>query len=675
MTPPRAPRRHHSRSIHGETVADPWFWLRDRNDPETIAYLDAENRYTDAVMAPARALEAQLYAEMLGRIQETDSSVPFLQGGWEYITRMEQGKQYPIHCRQRPGSETHARTLLDCNALAAGHDYFSLAYSRVSPDGNVLAWAIDTDGSEVYTLRFRDLSTETSLPESITGVYYDAAWASDNLTFFYTTLDETRRPHRLWRHTLGSAEADTLVFEEPDARFNVSIDRTRSGRFLLLNVNSHTTTEYRFLDAGDATGEFQLLRPRSQDVEYFIEHQGGYFWMRTNEKAVNFRLLRALDTAPGEWTEVLAHNEEVTLEGMDGFREHLAITERADGLRRIRVIHTPDMAQHLVPFEEPVYTLFPERNEEYDTATLRFLYTSLVTPRTVYDYDMSTGERELKKRYAVLGGYDPHQYVSERIFATAPDGRQVPVSLVYRRGMRRDGTNPLYLNGYGSYGIVTEPAFSSDRISLLDRGFVFAIAHIRGSADKGRRWYETGKLLHKRNTFTDFIAAAEYLVAEGYTSPGKLVIVGGSAGGLLMGAVTNMRPDLFHAVVAHVPFVDVVNTMLDETLPLTVTEYEEWGNPNEPAFYQYIRSYAPYENVTAQHYPHILATAGLNDPRVPYWEPAKWVARLREVATGDRTMLLKTIMGAGHSGPSGRYERLAEKAFEYAFVLNVLERP
>ena len=678
MTPPRAPQRPHTRTLHGETVSDPWFWLRDRDDPATLAYLEEENAYTAFAMEPAKALEKQLYQEMLGRIQETDESVPYMLGGWEYFTRMVQGQQYPIHCRRRAGSTMEnpaaEQVLLDCNALAAGHDYFSLAFSRVSPDGNLLAWAIDTDGSEIYTLRFRNLVTETDLPDSIGGVYYDSAWASDNSTFFYTTLDESKRPHRLWRHTLESLAADTLVFEEPDARFNVGIDRTRSGEFLLLNVNSHTTTEFRFLDAAHPAGEFRLLQARAAGVEYFIEHQGGHFWMRSNQNAVNFRLLRTPDHQPGVWAEVLAHKEDVTLEGMDGFREHLAITERATGLRRVRILHTPAMAEHLVPFDEPVYTLYPERNEEYDTSKLRFLYTSLVTPRTVYDYDMSTGDRELKKRYAVPGGYDPAQYVSERVFATAPDGQQVPASLVYKRGLVRDGTNPVYLSGYGSYGIVTEPSFSSDRVSLLDRGFVYAIAHIRGSADMGRKWYETGKLLHKCNTFTDFIAVASHLVTAGYTAPRKLAIVGGSAGGLLMGAVTNLRPDLFHAVVAHVPFVDVVNTMLDESLPLTVTEYEEWGNPNDPAFYQYMRSYAPYENVTTRPYPHILATGGLNDPRVPYWEPAKWVARLRAVTTGRSTILLKTIMGAGHSGPSGRYHRLQEKAFEYAFVLRALEQ-
>jgi oligopeptidase B len=673
MTPPRAAQRPHARTIHGETVADPWFWLRDRNDPETIEHLEAENRFTEAFMEPARELEKKLYCEMVSRIQETDVSVPYREGNWEYFTRTEQSKQYQIHCRRPSGAPGGEQVLIDCNQLAAGHDYFSLAFWRVSPDGHVLAYAIDTDGSEVYTLHFRNLLLEIDLPETISGVYYDSAWASDNLTFFYTTLDESKRPHRLWRHALSAFEPDELVFEEPDARFNVGVHRTRSGRYLLLNVNSHTTTEFHYLNAEDPPGEFRLLQPRRQGVEYFIEHQGEHFWMRTNEEAVNFRLLRAPIGDLGFWTEVIPHSENTMIEDIDGFCDHVVVTERFEGLRRLRIIETDDMTEHFVPFEEAAYTVHTERNEEYNTRTLRFLYTSLVMPRSIYDYNMSTGERELKKQFAVLGGYDAGKYASERVFATAPDGQRVPISLVYRRGINGDGSSPLYLYGYGSYGIITEPSFSSDRISLLDRGFVFAIAHIRGSADMGRRWYETGKLLHKRNTFTDFIAAADHLVAEGYTSPQKLVIGGGSAGGLLMGAVANLRPELFRVVVAHVPFVDVVNTMLDDTLPLTITEYEEWGNPHIEKFYRYMRSYAPYENVTRQAYPHVLATGGLNDPRVPYWEPAKWVQKLRACTAGNGVILLKTIMGAGHSGPSGRYSRLEEKAFEYAFVLSALE--
>jgi oligopeptidase B len=655
---PKAVKLPNFRTIHGETVQDDWFYLRDREHPQTIPYLEAENRYTELLMAPSKALETELYTEMVGRIMETDESVPYRMGAFEYYTRTEKGRQYPILCRRGIQGVT-GEILLDCNALAEGHEYFSMAFDLMSPDGKTLAYATDTDGSEVYTLRFHALPNQ-DLPDTVTGVYYSAAWAADSRTFFYTTLDETKRPWRLWRHELGVAE-DVLVFEEPDARFNVSIDRSRSGKFLFLGVDSHTTSEVRYLDATDPTGAFRLLRERQQDVEYFVGHQGDSLFMRINDAGKNFRLMQAPASDPRQWTEVLPHRMDVSLERVDGFINHLVITERANGLKRLLVRDTRTGTDHFVSFDEPAYTISGERNEEYATSKFRFVYTSLITPRSVYDYDMDSRERDLKKRFAVLGSYDPANYASERVFAGA-----VPISLVYRKGIARTGT---YLYGYGSYGITTDPSFSAERISLLDRGFVFAIAHIRGSGDMGRYWYEDGKVFHKKNTFTDFIACAERLIELGYATPETLAIAGGSAGGLLMGAVTNMRPDLFRTVVAHVPFVDVVNTMLDETLPLTVTEYEEWGNPNEPNSYAYIRSYAPYENVETRPYPNILVTAGLNDPRVPYWEPAKWVAKLRDRKTDSNVIALKTNMGAGHGGPSGRYEKLKEKAFEYAFIL------
>ncbi len=665
---PVAQKIPHTVVIHDETMVDNWFYLRDRTHPATIPYLNAENEFTDGIMQPTAELETKIYDEMVGRIQETDSSVPVRYGGFEYYTRTENGKQYPIHCR-RPVPGGAEQILLDCNAMAEGHQYFSLAYDLVSPDSNLLAFAVDNDGSEVYTLRFKNLITGDMLADEIPNVYYGGAWA-DNTNFFYTTLDETKRPYRLWRHQLGTGTPDSLVYEETDGKFNISVERCRSGKFLLLGIDSHATSEARFLATSTPAGEFQVLRPRIQDVEYYAEHQGGFFWVRTDEDAINFRLLRAPDNDPSVWTDILPHREDVSIEGLDGFRDHLVVLERANGLKQLRVADTRcGFDSHVVAFDEPAYTVFPEGNEEYETTKLRFLYTSLVTPRSVYDYDMNTRERELKKRYAVLGGYDPANYISERIFATATDGVQVPISLVYRRGMQRDGGNPLYLYGYGSYGIITEPAFSSERISLLDRGWIFAMAHIRGSGDLGRQWYEDGKLLHKKNTFTDFIACAERLIAEKHTSADRLAIAGGSAGGLLMGAVMNLRPDLFHTVVAHVPFVDVVNTMLDETLPLTIAEYEEWGNPNERPSFDYMRSYAPYENVRRTAYPNVLVTAGLNDPRVSYWEPAKWVAKLRDMKTDSNVIVLRTNMGAGHGGPSGRYSRLKEKAFEYAFLL------
>ena len=663
---PKAPKFPHERTIHGEAVVDEWFYLRDRTHPDTLPYLEAENACTAEVMKPFKELRDRLYTEMVARIQETDTSVPWRFGGHVYYTRTEQGKQYPIFCRD------DCEVLLDCNQLAEGQKYFSLAFQRVSPDGRLLAYATDTDGSEIYTLRFRNLETGETLSGSVPGVYYSADWAADSRTFFYTTLDETKRPYRLWRMEAGMDEPPVLVYEEPDERFNVSIERTRSGRFMLLTIDSHITSEVRWLDAAMPAFEFRLFHPRRDDVEYFVEHQGGWFYIRTNANARNFRLLRAPvdDPAVERWVEVVAHREDVAIERVEGFEDHLVLFERADALKRLRVMRASDGDEHLVRFDEPVYTLFADRNEEYATTQFRLVYTSPITARSVFDYDMNTRELELKKRDAVLGGYDGANYVTARTWATAPDGVRVPISLAYRKGVVLDGRNPLYLYGYGAYGLITEPSFSSERISLLDRGFVFAIAHIRGSGDLGRRWYDDGKLLKKKNTFSDFIACAEHLVAERYTSPDRLAIAGGSAGGLLMGAVLNMRPDLFRVAVAHVPFVDVVNTMLDPTLPLTVTEYEEWGDPNDRKFYEYMRSYAPYENVIRAAYPNILVTAGLNDPRVSYWEPAKWVAKLRDLKTDGNVLLLKTNMGAGHGGPSGRYERLSEKAFEFAFVLS-----
>ncbi len=664
--PPAAPHSPQTRTVHGDTVIDNWFYLRDRENPHTIPYLEAENRFTAEATADQEPLRQELYAEMVGRIQETDISVPWKEGDWHYYTRTQEGLQYTVLCRK--GANGAEQVVLDGNALAAGHEYFSLAFDHVSPDGNTLAYAVNTDGSEVYTLRFRDLRTGELLPGEVSGVYYSAAWAADSRTFFFTTLDDTKRPYRLWKCVAGGNGAPELIFEEPDARFNVGIDRTRSAQFLLLTVSSHTTSEVWFAPAS-GMGSFVRIQERKQDVEYYVTHQGPYFYMRTNEDGRNFRLLRAPVAEAVIWEEVIAHRRNAALEEVNAFAGHLVVTERVEGLKQLCVIDSATGAQHSVEFGEPAYTFFEDQNEEYETQLFRFSYSSLTTPRSVYDYDMVSRERTLLKQYAILGGFDSANYVSERLTATSHDGTLVPISLVYRKSFERNGQAPLYLYGYGSYGIVTEPGFSAERVSLLDRGYAFAIAHIRGSGDLGRLWYEDGKLGHKKNTFLDFVACAEFLGANQYTSSDRLAIAGGSAGGLLMGAVTNLRPDLFRTVVAHVPFVDVVNTMLDETLPLTVTEYEEWGNPNVAADYAYIRSYAPYENVVPAEYPNILATGGLNDPRVPYWEPAKWVAKLRENNLGASTILLKTQMGAGHGGPSGRYEKLREKAFEFAFVL------
>ncbi len=674
-TPPVARAEPRVHTVHGETRIDDYFWLRDRSDPAAIQYLESENSYTAAVMRHTEALQERLYREMRGRIKETDLSVPERIDNYFYYSRTETGAQYPILCRTSGGVDAAEELLLDQNALAAEHTYFRIGVSEVSPDHRLLAYSVDTTGAEEFTLYIKDLSTGTLLRETISGTSLGVAWANDSRTLFYTVLDNARRPCRLFRHTVGTNPGtDSLVYFEPDESFFLDVNRTRSRRYLLLEIASHSTTEVRFLDADLPDGSFQIVQPRAPGIEYSVTHHADHFFITTNDAAPNFRLVRApiRDPSKENWSPVLPYRPSVKLDGADAFRGHLAIYEREDGLRQIRILDLLSAEEHLIRFPEPVYTVRPHENPEFDTTVLRFTYTSLVTPSSVIDYEMPTRSWTVRKETEVLGGYDRSCYRSERVFATAPDGNRVPVSLVFRTPLARDGSRPLLLNGYGAYGLSYDPAFSSNNLSLLDRGFVVAIAHVRGGEEMGRSWYETGKLLNKRNTFTDFIACAEHMIAEGYTSVDRLVINGGSAGGLLMGAVTNMRPDLFRVVLAEVPFVDVINTMLDASLPLTVIEYDEWGNPNDPAAYQYIRSYSPYDNVQPKDYPNILVTAGLNDPRVAYWEPAKWTARLRAMKTDTNRLLLRTNMGAGHGGASGRFDFLREIAFKYAFMLDVL---
>ena len=669
----RVERRVHT--LHGETRVDDYFWLRDRNDPEVLKYLEAENRYTRAVMQHTETLQEQLYQEMRGRIKETDLSVPERVDDYFYYSRTEAGGQYPILCRRHGSLEGPEEILLDQNPLAATHAYFKIGVSEVSPDHRLLAYSVDTSGAEEFTLYIKDLTTGQLLPESIANTSLAVTWANDSRTLFYTLLDHARRPCRLYRHTVGSSPTtDALVYFEPDESFFLDINRTRSRRYLLLDIASHSTTEVRFLDADYPEAGFQVVQPREFGIEYSVEHHDERFFITTNDDAPNFRLVQAPVTAPSKanWSPVLPYRPDIKLDETDAFRSHLVVYERQAGLRQIRVMNLASGDEYLIPFPEPVYTLRAHENPEFDTALLRFTYTSLVTPSSVVEYDMAERTWTVRKQTEVRGGYDPTLYRSERVFATAPDGERVPVSLVYREPLELNGQRPLLLNGYGAYGLSYDPSFSSNTLSLLDRGFVVAIAHVRGGEEMGRPWYEGGKLLNKRSTFTDFIAAAEHLVTAGYTSSDRLVINGGSAGGLLMGAVTNLRPDLFRVVLADVPFVDVVNTMLDATLPLTVIEYDEWGNPNDRAAYEYIRSYSPYDNIEAKDYPHILVTAGLNDPRVAYWEPAKWTARLRATKTNGNRLLLRTNMGAGHGGASGRYDFLREIAFKYAFVLDLL---
>jgi oligopeptidase B len=672
--PPRCPVVPRVELLHGEERRDDYHWLRDRGNPDTLAYLEAENRYTDAATAHTTALRDEIYAELVARIQETDLSVPEWYDGYFYYVRVEQGQQYPIHCRRRGSMDAAEEVILDQNILAAGHDYFRVGAAEPSPDGLLLAFSTDTSGAEEFTLFVKDLATGQLLPEAIPGTSYGVEWAADSRTLFYTLLDATRRPERLMRHRVGTNPTeDALVYHEPDGAFFLGIGKSKSQAYLVLELGSHTTTELRFLSADDPQGEFRLVRPREPGIEYDVAHHGERFFIVTNDGAENFRLMEAPVAAPerANWREALPYDPAVKLDGAEAFRNHLVLYERIEGLQRIRVLDLRSGALHVVAFPEPVYTIRRMGNPDFESSVLRFGYTSLVTPASVIDYQMDERRWELRKRTEVHG-YDASLYRSERLFACAPDGARVPVSLVWREPLVRDGSRPALLLGYGAYGSSYDPAFSSSYVSLLDRGFVVAIAHVRGGEELGRRWYDEGKLLRKRNTFSDFIAAAEHLVSEGYTAADRLAMSGGSAGGLLVGAVLNARSDLFRAAVADVPFVDVVNTMLDASLPLTVIEYDEWGNPQQREFYEYIRSYSPYDNITPQPYPHLLVTAGLNDPRVAYWEPAKWVARLRATKTDGNRLLLKTHMGAGHAGASGRYDYLREVAFKYAFLLDVL---
>lgn len=686
--PPVAKRLPHERSVHGRISEDPWFWLRDRDDPDVVAYLEAENAFTGARTAHTEALQERLFEEIRSRVQETDLSVPVRKGSWWYYTRTEEGREYPISCRRAAVGPERAydegaaeQVVLDQNVEAADHEYFSLGVFDVSLDHRLLAYAVDTTGGERHHLRFRDLDTGEDLPDEIADVYYGSAWAADHRHLFYVRPDDAMRPHQLWRHRLGSPTTDdVLVHQEDDERFFLGIDLTKDERFLVLHLGSKVTDECRILEAGDPTGAFRVVEPRRQDVEYGIEHHGDRFFVVTNaDGAENFKLVEAPEATPGRahWREVVPHRPDVKLSGIDVFTDHLLLFERAGGLQRIRVRRLSDGAEHTIDQPEAVGTATGSANPEFDTTVVRYSYQSMVTPPSVFAYDLDDRHRELLKQQPVLGGYDPERYVTERLWVPSEGGVEVPVSLVSRRDRPRDRPGPALLYGYGSYEASMDPYFSSIRLSLLDRGFVFAIAHIRGGGEMGRRWYLDGKLLNKRHTFTDFVAVAGHLCREGWTTPAQLAIRGGSAGGLLMGAVVNEAPAQFGAVVAEVPFVDCLNTILDPSLPLTVLEWEEWGNPLESVeYFDYIRGYAPYENVEARAYPAMLVTAGLNDPRVSYWEPAKWVAKLRATAFSDRTddhrLLLKTEMGAGHMGPSGRYNAWRDEAFVLSWVLDTL---
>jgi len=675
---PVAPKKPKELSIHGDVRIDDYYWMRDRRDPDTLKYLEAENAYTDAVMAPLKPLEDRLYDEILGRIRQTDLSVPAKEGDYFYYGRTEEGKQYPIFCRHRALAGAPEEILLDCNAMAEGHDYFSLGGFTVSDDHDTLAYSVDFDGSETYTVHFKNLTTGELFGETIPETSAGLTWAGDNQTIFYSTFDSTHRPEHLRRHRLGSErDSDPIVFTESDPQFTFEAYRTRSRKYVLIvSMNASKTSEVWFLDAYRSDHAFQVIEPREEGVEYTAEHQGGRFLIRTNDGgATNFKLAQAPTANPAKenWTILIPERPEATLDWVDAFEHFFTLQTREDGLPRLEIYDQRTGGKHRIQFPEPTYDFHLEENREYSTDLVRFVYTSPITPPSVFDYNVTTRERELKKQVDVLGGYDASEYESERIHAPTADGELVPISLVHKKGLVWDGRNPLLLYAYGSYGLNSDPHFSHANLSLLERGFVYAIAHIRGGSERGRTWFEQGRMLNKRNSFTDFVACAEHVVKERYTSPAKMAAMGGSAGGLLMGAAANMRPDLFHAIVARVPFVDVVTTMLDPTIPLTTGEYDQWGNPEEKLYYDYMLSYSPYDNVEPKAYPNILITTGLNDPRVAFWEPAKWTAKLRARKTDANIVLLKTNLGAGHGGASGRYEQIREMAFIFSFILGALK--
>ncbi len=662
-------------TLFGDVRVDEYGWLREKESPEVIAYLEAENAFTEAMTNHIENLTETVYEEMVSRLKETDLSVPYLDNGYYYYERTEEGKQYRILCRKESSLDAAEEVLLDRNELAEGHDYFEVWTVRVSPDNRLLAYSVDTTGAEEFTLYVKDLTTGELLSDELPDIDYTLEWANDSRTLFYTTMDEARRSDKLWRHVLGTSPSeDVLVHHETDPGYGVWISRTRSGEYLIMEVGSRITSENHLLRADDPAGEFVLVQPREEGVEYYLSHRGDEFYIRTNLDAKEYRVVRAPADAPSHenWEEVIPHRSGTKVERVETFADYLVIYERSGGLRNIRVIELGKGDEHYIEFPEPVYAVYLRQNRVYDTTSLRFAYQSHVTPESIFDYDMVARTRELLKQREVLGGYDPALYKSERVFALAADGVEVPISMVYRRDMKSEDGNPVYLTGYGAYGSAMDPWFSSNRLSLLDRGVVYATAHVRGGGEMGEWWWEDGSMLNKMNTFTDYIACSEHLIESGYATPDGVVATGGSAGGLLMGAVANMRPDLYRVIVADVPFVDVLNTMLDASIPLTVGEYDEWGNPNEEEYYFYMKSYSPYDNVAEQDYPDMLITASLNDPRVQYWEPAKWTAKLRANKTDDNLLLLKTNMGAGHGGSSGRYERMKEWAFEYAFVLDRL---
>jgi oligopeptidase B len=670
--PPVARKIPHVTEINGHKMLDNYFWLREKANPEVRAYLEAENVYTDAVMKPTEAFQTKLYDEMLSRVKETDVEVPYREGDFFYYIRTEAGKQYPIRCRKKITPDANEEVLLDVNQLAKGQAFMTVQAFTVSQDGNLLAYSYDDTGYRQFNLAVKDLRTGQTLADRAERVG-SVVWADDNRTIFYTQEDAvSKRQYRLYRHTVGSSDPDTLVYEEPDEKFTVRAFKTRSDAYLIMELRSHTTSEVRYLPAKDPTADWKIMEPRQHGVEYYADHNADSFYIRTNDTGRNFRLVTAPLSDPGRknWHEVMAQNPAIMLDEIDMFKNFMVLYERENGLPQVRVVDLRNGHSSRLSFPEPAYDVSRYLNRVYDTTEFRYAYQSPITSQSVFAYDMESGASQLLKQKEVPGGYDRNKYEVEQFYSLASDGAKIPVSVLHLKGAKLDGTGPLYLYGYGSYGISLDMLFNSNIFSLVDRGVVYAVAHIRGGGEMGKAWHDAGRMMNKRNTFTDFIAVAEDLTKRGYGSKDKLVIEGGSAGGLLMGAVLNMRPDLFHAAVVKVPFVDVMNTMLDESLPLTVGEFEEWGNPKEKAAFDYMITYSPYDNIAAKAYPNMLVKTSFNDSQVMYWEPAKYVAKMRALRTDHNTLIFKTnLKPAGHGGASGRYDRLHDAAFDFAYIL------
>ena len=675
MNPPMAKKVPQRLEKHGDVRIDNYFWMNNREDEEVINHLNAENAYCDEMMAHTKDFQNDLFEEMKGRIKEDDSSVPYKYNGYWYITKFEKGKDYPIYTRKKETLEADEELLFDCNVMAKGEAYFKLVGVSISPDNTKVSFGLDLTGRRNYTIYVKDLTTDKLESDKIEHTTGSSSWANDNSTLFYTKKDETTlRSYQIYRHKLGQ-DNDELVFEEADDTFGVAVYKSKSRKYIIIACYSTLTNEYHILNADTPDDNFINFSPRVRGLEYSIAHYNGDFYVMTNkDKAVNFKLMKTpeANTNADNWTDVIAHREDTLIENIDIFKDYLVVSERTNGLNLIRIMRWDGREDYYLPFESETYTCYTSTNVDFDTEILRYGYNSMTTPASVIEFNMRTKAQNVLKEQEVLGGkFDKENYTEERLWATAEDGTKIPMSVVYRKGLKKDGKNPLLQYSYGSYGSTVDPYFSTIRLTLMDRGFVYVIAHIRGGEYLGRNWYEHGKLLKKKNTFTDFIACSKHLIHLGYTSVEHLYAMGGSAGGLLMGAIINKAPELYNGIIAAVPFVDVVTTMLDDSIPLTTGEYDEWGNPNEKDYYEYIKSYSPYDNIETKNYPNMLVTAGLNDSQVQYWEPAKWVAKLRELKTDSNKLYLKTNMDAGHGGASGRFESLREDAEEFAFLLDL----